>query len=81
MWNVGMNICLLFVRRRSTVKIVSDTVRSWSACWLLCLSPSGALWCRFTHLPCVSEAWMKVTVYLKVNKCRPAHAPTQQLGC
>lgn len=32
------------------MKIVSDTVRSWSACWLLCLSPSGALWCGFSHV-------------------------------
>lgn len=72
MWNVGVQVCLLFVRR----EILFLTLRSHRACLLM----SFCLHLEFSGadlLIYVLEAWLKVTVYLKVNSNRPAHAATE----
>lgn len=72
MWNVGVPVCLLFVRR----EILFLTLRSCCACLLL----SFCLHLEFSGadlLIYVLEACLKVTAYLHVNSNRPAHAVTE----
>lgn len=81
-WSIGVaplcemwewkSVCY-FWKERGLWKIVFDTVRS--ACSLLSFCPRLELYGADLLLygPYVSRTCLKVTVYLKVYRCRPAH--------